>query len=447
MNNPDIRIGILSNNEIQFDLYGIFYENTTNKKFSGRLTAVLKDNEISLIQNSQVIFSAEEITLYPNDIDTESFVLHNVTIGKEFHWEKKERQRFRGTLKFIIENNFITAINILPLEDYLVSVISSEMSANCSLELLKAHSIISRSWVLAQLEKSKNYSQSINEIITETEIIRWYQKNDHINYDFCADDHCQRYQGISRIINDKVYEAVELTRGLVLMYDNKICDTRFSKCCGGITESYENVWEPERYHYLVPVYDYKFEKEGVAYDLTSEENAESWLKTSPHAFCNTTNEKILSQVLNQYDQLNSISIENNYFRWKVEYSQEELSDIIKSKTGFDFGYIKNLMPIERGYSGRIIRLKIEGTKKSLIIGKELEIRRVLSRTHLYSSAFIVIKENIVDDIPQKFILKGGGWGHGVGLCQIGAAVMSEMGYQFDEILSHYYKGAKIKKIY
>ncbi|MDH7604072.1 MAG: SpoIID/LytB domain-containing protein [Melioribacter sp.] len=446
MNYPEISIGILSNKEIRFDLYGEFFENTTNKGLSGNFLATLNNNKIILTQNSREIFSSEEIILTPKDIEEESFVLYDVIIGKQFHWERKEKQRFRGTLKIIIDENNLTAINIIPLDEYLVSVISSEMSANCSIELLKAHAIISRSWVLAQLEKTKNFS-SINEVITENEIIRWYHRNDHTKYDFCADDHCQRYQGITKILNEKAYEAVDMTRGLVLMYDNKICDTRYSKCCGGITESYENVWEPVRYHYLVPVLDYKFEVEGLDYDLTKEENFEHWIKSSPHAFCNTTNKKILSQILNQFDIQENISSEQNYYRWKIEYSQDEISDIILSKSGIDFGNIVDLIPIERGYSGRIIRLKIIGTKKTLTIGKELEIRKTLSKTHLYSSAFITKKENIIGNIPSKFILYGCGWGHGVGLCQIGAAVMGEMGYLFDEILSHYYKGAKIHKIY
>lgn len=446
MNNPEISIGILSQDEIKFDLYGEFFENSTNKRFSGSFLATLNNNKITLKQNSKEIFSAEEIILNPKDIEEESFVLYDVTIGKQFHWERKEKQRFRGTLKLIIDENNLTAINIIPLEDYLVSVISSEMSSNSSVELLKAHAVISRSWVLAQLEKTKNFS-SINEVITDDEIIRWYHRNDHTKYDFCADDHCQRYQGITKILNEKAYEAVDITRGLVLMYDKKICDTRYSKCCGGITESYENVWEPIRYHYLVPVLDSKFEFEGLDYDLTKEENFERWLKSSPHAFCNTTNKKILSQILNQFDIQEDISAEQNFFRWKVEYTQEEISDIIKSKSGIDFGNILDLIPIERGYSGRIVRLKIIGTKKTLTIGKELEIRKTLSRSHLYSSAFMVKKENFIKNIPEKFILIGSGWGHGVGLCQIGAAVMGEMGYLFDEILLHYYKGAKIHKIY
>lgn len=444
MNEPDISIGILNKKEIQFDLFGNFIESSNNQKLSGRYLAKIDNGKIVVLQNSEEVFSTDELILIPNSIETESFVLHDVIIGKEFHWERKERQRFRGILKIIKEGTGLTAINILPLEEYLVSVISSEMSPNSSIELLKAHAIVSRSWILAQIERAKNFKRdsSINEIVNEDQIIRWYDRNDHTNYDFCADDHCQRYQGITKIINENAVAAVESTHGLVLVYDNKICDARYSKCCGGITESYENVWESVKYHYLAPVYDYKFELEGNDYDLTNEKIAEHWIKSNPHAFCNTTDKRILSQILIDFDQPTT-----NFFRWQIEYSQDELSDIIKTKSGIDFGYILDLIPLQRGYSSRIIKLKIAGTKKSLIVGKELEIRRMLSKTHLYSSAFVVSKENITDGVPHKFVINGAGWGHGVGLCQIGAAVMGVLGYLFDEILLHYFKGAKIRKIY
>ena len=388
--------------------------------------------------------SEKEIIFIPNDLETESFLLRDVIIGKKFHWEKKENQRFRGTLKLLIEGNEITAVNIIPIEEYLASVISSEMNANCSLALLKAHAIISRGWLLAQLEKgalNKN-TRTVNEFITENEIVRWYNREDHINYDICADDHCQRYQGVTKIINDFAMNAVESTRGLALKYDDAICDTRYSKCCGGMSEGYENVWEPVKHYYLAPIVDYKFELDGIDYDLTQEHSAARWIKTNPHAFCNTNDPKILSQILTDSDRPT-----NNFFRWTVEYSQEEIAEIIKTKSGIDFGNIIDLIPVVRGYSGRITKLKIVGTKKTYTIGKELEIRKTLSKSHLYSSAFIVTRQNLNEDIPNKFILNGAGWGHGVGLCQIGAAVMGERGYKFDEILLHYFKGAKIQKIY
>lgn len=444
MTEPIISIGILSNKIISFDLYGDFNVAGLNKKMSGRYQANLVEGSIKIAQDGKEIYSAKEIVFTPNDVEIESFLLRDVLIGKNFHWEKKENQRFRGSLKLIQEEDHITAINIVTLEEYLTSVISSEMSPNSSLNLLKAHAIVSRGWLLSQLEKSRVKKESAikSEIKNESEIIRWYDREDHINYDFCADDHCQRYQGVTKIISDNALNAVLSTEGLVLIYDNKICDTRYSKCCGGITESFENVWEPVKHNYLSRIVDYKFELDGIDYDLTKENNAERWIKSNPHAYCNTDDQRILSQILVDYDRTT-----NNFFRWQVDYSQDELSNLIKSKSGIDFGDIVDLIPIERGHSGRIIKLNIIGTKKKMTLGKELEIRRYLSKSHLYSSCFIVKKENLVKNIPQKIILHGAGWGHGVGLCQIGAAVMGEIGYSFDEILIHYFKGAQIQKIY
>lgn len=444
MTGPQITIGILSGKEIRFDLYGDFASPVVKGRLSGRYSAKLEDGTIKIFQESALVTASNEITLTPNDVEIESFLLRDVIIGKKFHWEKKENQRFRGSLKLIREEDQVTAVNLISLEEYLTSVISSEMSPNSSIELLKAHAIVSRGWLLSQLEKSRsrNHASTKNEIKRENELIRWYDREDHTNYDFCADDHCQRYQGVTKIISDSALNAVQSTEGLVLIYDNKICDTRYSKCCGGITESFENVWEPVRHNYLSQIVDYKFELDGIDYDLTKENNAGRWIKSNPHAYCNTDDPRILSQILVDFDQSTQ-----NFFRWQIEFTQEELSGIIKSKSGIDFGEIIDLLPIERGYSGRIKKLKIIGTKKELAIGKELEIRRCLSKTHLYSSCFIVMKENIADNIPQRFILQGAGWGHGVGLCQIGAAVMGEIGYGFDEILVHYFKGAQIQKIY
>ena len=440
MKEPLISIGILTAKEIRFDLYGEFLIEFSDKKFSGRYKAKLENGRINIIHEKQEILSSVEIIFTPNDLETESFLLRDVVIGKNFHWEKKENQRFRGALKFIIEKDEITAVNILPIEEYLISVISSEMNARSSKNLLKAHAIVSRGWLLSQLEK-KN-SNPVSEIITEDEIIRWYDREDHANYDLCADDHCQRYQGVTKIISDNASDAITETRGLALMYNDKICDTRYSKSCGGMTEPFENVWEPEHHPYLSSIIDYKFEPDGTEVDLRIEKNSERWIKSSPNAYCNTSDAKILSQILVDFDQTTL-----DFYRWKVEYTQDELAGIIHRKSGIDFGKIIDLIPIERGNSGRLIKLKIVGTNKTITIGKELEIRKTLSASHLYSSAFIVLKENIVEEIPQKFILKGAGWGHGVGLCQIGAAVMGELGYGFDEILTHYFHGTKIQKIY
>lgn len=440
MNEPLVSIGILTEKEIRFDLYGEFTLTGLDKKISGRFKARLNGEKISIYQEKKEIFSADELLFNPNELETESFLLRDVVIGIGFHWQSKENQRFRGKLKFIKERNQITAVNILPLEEYLTSVISSEMSANSSIELLKAHSIVSRGWLLAQMEKKNK--KAVNEIISENEIIRWYDREDHLNYDFCADDHCQRYQGVTKIINDNAVNAIVSTRGLVLKYKDTICDTRYSKCCGGITEVFENVWEDIPHPYLSPILDYKFRFDDDHTDIKNEKFASHWINSTPQAFCNTTDERILSTVLVNFDHST-----NDFFRWNVEYTQDEIAELIKTKSGIDFGNIVDLIPIERGNSTRIIKLKIVGAKKTITIGKELEIRKFLSKTHLYSSAFVVEKENIVNGVPQKFILHGAGWGHGVGLCQIGAAVMGELGYNFDEILTHYFNGTQILKIY
>jgi SpoIID/LytB domain protein len=444
MKEPIVNIGILSEKEIQFELYGEFITQSDGYKFSGRFKAAIEADRIRITgENKEYIFPSG-ITFVPDDIEAESFLLKDVVIGKNFHWEKKENQRFRGSLKILIEKDLITAINILPLEEYLTSVISSEMSPHSSPELLKAHAIVSRGWLLAQLEKKQRNKKniSLNNSIDEEEIIHWYDQGDHSNYDFCADDHCQRYQGVTKIVNENALNAISNTCGLALEFENNICDTRYSKCCGGITESFENVWEPVTHPYLSSIIDYKFELDDYETDLTVERSAVQWIKSSPTAFCNTSDQRILSQVLVDFDRAT-----NDFFRWRVDYTQNEITELVKSKSGFDCGNILDLIPIERGHSGRIIKLKIEGDKKSFIIGKELEIRKTLSPTHLYSSAFYITKENIINKIPQRFIIEGAGWGHGVGLCQIGAAVMSELGYGFDEILTHYFKNAVICKIY
>jgi SpoIID/LytB domain protein len=443
---PNISIGILSEKKIDFELHGDFKVAGTKQIFSGKFTAEIENNKIVCRWNDNKEEIPDDIIFVPQDIQSESFLLRNVKIGVNFHWERKEKEIFTGSLKLIKENDNVTAINVLPIERYLLSVISSEMSAKSSLQLLKAHAIISRSWLLAQIEKAKtNKKDKIKYepiLDSEDEYIRWYGREDHALYDVCADDHCQRYQGVSKIFTEVSRQAVKQTTGVVLISDNKICDARYSKSCGGVTESFESVWEPVKYNYLSSVIDYKFEPENYNLNFSVESNARKWIKGSPQAFCNTKDKKILSHVLVDYDQET-----NDFYRWKVEFSQKEISAIIRTKTGIDFGDILDLIPIERGKSSRIIKLKIVGSNKTLIIGKELEIRRSLSPSHLYSSAFVVEKEDIQDDIPQKFILTGAGWGHGVGLCQIGAAFMAAKGYQFDEILVHYFKKAKLKKIY
>ncbi|NLB59454.1 MAG: SpoIID/LytB domain-containing protein, partial [Gammaproteobacteria bacterium] len=384
----------------------------------------------------------EEITFESDDLRSDSFQLKDVIIGLHFHWERRENQRFQGGLKFIMEENGITAINIVTLEDYLKSVISSEMSATSSEELLKAHAIISRSWLLAQIQKNKDIAGDYQTSFTSpTEIVRWYGREDHSLFDVCADDHCQRYQGITRQSTPLVSAAVDQTCGRVITYGHAICDARFSKCCGGIMEIFENVWEPTTHPYLQG----KADNAGNAPlpDLTMEENADEWIRSSPPAFCNTKDAAILRQVLNDYDRETA-----DFYRWRVIYSQEELSSLIRERSGIDYGEIIAMEPLERGTSGRIIRLKIIGTERVMTIGKELEIRRTLSRSHLYSSAFVVdAGEENEEGIPQQFTLTGAGWGHGVGLCQIGAAMMAEKGYSHAAILEHYFPHTTIEKRY
>lgn len=366
------------------------------------------------------------------------FELSNVTIGVDFHWNRQETQLFPDDLKLIVENGKVTAVNCVGIENYLVSVISSEMSATNSEELLKAHCIISRSWILAQIQKNKelkaagaDYSACTD---TPAERIKWYDREDHVNFDVCADDHCQRYYGLSRASTQAVRDAVEQTWGRVLTYDGRICDARFSKCCGGVFEEFKFCWEPKQLPYLVKRRDAAAENDFP--DLTVEENARKWILSEPEAFCNTKDPAILSQVLTNFDQETK-----NFFRWTVEYTVAELSELVKRRSGEDYGEILDLVPVARGTSGRLWKLRIVGSKKTKVIGKELEIRRTLSPSHLYSSAFVVEKTG------GKFILRGAGWGHGVGLCQIGAAVMGAKGYKYDEILSHYFPGSTIEKKY
>ena len=438
MKNPEISVGIVSALKISFTLNGIF--KAKGESISGNQEVSLSEGGILWKDNLY-----KELTFIPQE-EKAFFSLHEVTIGINFHWERKETQSFTGALKLTVDEGKITAINLLPVEDYLVSVISSEMSATSSLEFLKAHAVISRSWLFAQMEKRKalvdKNDHFFSFIKTDNEYIRWYDREDHTIFDVCADDHCQRYQGITKASNPTVLEAVKATSGEILMHDNQVCDARFSKCCGGITEEFEYCWEDKHIPYLKAVSDETVKTQTFIPDLTKEEEAERWIRTSPSAFCHTDDQKILSQILNNFDQETT-----RFYRWKVCYSQDELAELIRKKTQTDYGQILDLIPIERGKSGRICKLKIVGSKKTLIIGKELEIRRTLSDTHLFSSAFVVDKDDIQDGIPQTFTLTGAGWGHGVGLCQIGAAVMGERGYTYNQILIHYYQGAEIRKIY
>ncbi|WP_372642849.1 SpoIID/LytB domain-containing protein [Ancylomarina sp.] len=437
MQEPKIRIGIMYDEEISFKLNGIYSLHKNGKNYTD--TQVIKYLN-GKIEFDGLIYKPEELIFNPENYENNSFDLFDVTIGIKFHWERKENQSFKGSLHFLREDEKLTAINVLKLEDYLASVISSEMKATSNMELLKAHAVISRSWLMAQVLKGEAIlaSDQAYQSVTENseELIKWYDREDHHNFDVCADDHCQRYQGITRQSNKAVLKAIEATKGIILTSDGEICDARFSKCCGGVSETFENVWEPKAHKYLQAITDGK--ESDLKLDLRNEANAENWIHSSPDVFCNNSDKAILSQVLNDYDMETP-----DFFRWEVRYTQEELSELVNRKTGKDFGLILDLIPIERGLSGRIIKLKIIGEKLSFIIGKELEIRKVLSESHLYSSNFILEKEKKSTD----FILKGAGWGHGVGLCQIGAAVMGAKGYSHEEILLHYFKGAELEKRY
>ncbi len=435
MSEPLIHVGILlQQQKIDFSL-------PDGYKSNGR---EIQPGDYSVeISGEKILFNGEisdELVFEADDLHHNAFGLKNVIIGVQFHWERKEDQYFLGSLKFIVENGSLSAINIVSLEDYLTSVISSEMSATSSEELLKAHAVISRSWLLAQIHKNESLESTGTHYQTSfetlTEIFRWYDRENHNRFDVCADDHCQRYQGITRQSTELVKKVIQETWGEVLFYDGTICDARFSKCCGGVMETFENVWEPVIHPYLQAKPDYT---EGSPLpDLTVEDNAEEWIRTSPPAFCNTQDANVLKQVLNDYDRETA-----DFYRWKITYSQEELSTLIRERSGIDFGEIIALQPLERGASGRIIRLKIIGTERVMTIGKELEIRRTLSKSHLYSSAFIVdTQDEDENGIPQTFILTGAGWGHGVGLCQIGAAIMAEKGYSYNEILAHYFPASE-----
>lgn len=428
---PTIQVGILKQTEIKFILRGEFVVNGGAETVSGEGSVALSDGKILYKGNryDSLLFSSAD--------EESSFDLVDVVIGIHFHWERKETQRFKGALKFILLDGELQAINIVPTEDYLTSVISSEMSATSSLELLKAHAVISRSWLLNKLEDRLEEKHSDAMVITDEKIIRWYDHQDHTHFDVCADDHCQRYQGITKASTQAVREAIKATFGEVLTYDGKICDARFYKACGGATELFENCWEEVHHPYLLPVAD---AANLTLPDLTQEAEARKWILSAPTAYCNTTDRLVLSQVLNNYDQETP-----DFYRWRVAYSQKELSELIGEKMGIDFGEIVDLIPLKRGASARIIELKVVGTKRTVVIGKELEIRKALSKSHLYSSAFVVDKEE--NDGSVRFVLRGAGWGHGVGLCQIGAAVMASQGIGYQTILSHYYPHSELTKRY
>lgn len=433
MKEPVIDVGIVVAGELSFTLDGVFRSNSAG--YSGVFIAEVDNNQVFIGNESAAewVFSPVDASSY--------FEIHNVVIGVDFHWERRETQRFSGELRLIVEEGLIRVINRIPVEAYLLSVISSEMSANASVELLKAHAVVSRSWLLYPILHPEHQSFTPAHRLGDGDrIIKWYERDAHQHFDVCADDHCQRYQGIARASTPQVREAIEQTRGKVLMYNDEICDARYYKACGGVTERFDSCWADSNPGYLQPVAD-TFPQRGLP-DLTRDDNAREWILGTPEAFCNTTDRQVLSQVLNNYDQETT-----DFYRWELQYSQTELAGLLARKSGVDFGQVVQLEPLKRGASGRITELRIVGTLRTVVVGKELEIRKWLSESHLYSSAFVVDAVYDEPGIPSGFILRGAGWGHGVGLCQIGAAVMGEKGFDYQQILTHYFSHAEVRKIY
>lgn len=425
-----VDIGILRAPRIEFQFIGEYM--LDGKSVSGGNVVSIEDGRLCF---DGVCY--DSLCFVPQSAE-DCFVLRDVVIGVGFHWQRKEDQTFRGELRFIVEDGEVRAINRLFIEDYLVSVISSEMSATSSLEFLKAHAIVSRSWLYAQLLRKEKVQQGTLGWENDDETVRWYAREDHTLFDLCADDHCQRYQGITRALNPNVARAVQETRGIVLKYGGEVCDARFSKCCGGVTERFSACWEDVDYGYLQAFRDCG--NAGGLPSLTTEEGARAWIESVPESFCSTGDKAVLSQILNGYDRET-----NDFYRWRVAYTQNELSALVARRSGIDFGLIEELQPVERGASGRIVKLRVVGSKRTMVVGKELEIRRWLSESHLYSSAFVVDKE-FCPQGEHRFVLKGAGWGHGVGLCQIGAAMMGEKGVPHSGILAHYYPGAVLEPV-
>jgi SpoIID/LytB domain protein len=432
---PKITVGIIDRQtEVSGHLHGDFLGEGFGS-LTGRFSAKAKEGTIELLNEAgHQICRSPSIRL--TALEDSTFRLFNVTIGNRFHWERKEDLTFQGDLILRSrQDGTVCAINEVALEDYLTSVISSEMNAAAPMEFLKTHAILSRSWLLAALHQEKKTEESsppADRTIKEGEIIRWYDREDHDFFDVCSDDHCQRYQGITKILSEQAQEAVGETRGRVITYRDEICDARYSKCCGGLTEEFDTAWKDKRVPYLGSTSDASIPH----HPIKTEEEVARWILSEPEAYCHTKDEGLLQKILIDVDRETK-----TFFRWKVEYTLEELEEILRKKSGLEFGTLQEITPLSRGPSGRIYRLKIVGSKRSMVVGKELEIRRWLSWSHLYSSAFIVTLE------PGRVTFRGAGWGHGVGLCQIGAAVMASQGFPAEEILKHYFRGVEVKKIY
>ncbi len=446
-----ISVGIIRKGEKVFGTCKGNYIIGEGMNFSGAFSAEA-DGDVVVLRNGQMqeISRGHEIVLHAQQ--GASFILNDVAIGIQFHWQRNEDQEFEGDLRLCAFEKSIAAINDIGLEQYLKSVISSEMSANAPIEFLKVHAAVSRSWLVAMLGRKEKISEEKGSAVRgrwdDKEIVRWYDREDHRLFDVCADDHCQRYQGITKIHSASAVRAVEETKGVFLMHNGEICDARFHKSCGGRTELFENNWEDTPIPYLQSVSD----SPDPLLPVRTEEDARRWIMNAPDthchtAYCNMTNDNtadrnLLKKILPDFDQETA-----DYFRWKVEYSAPELAALVWKKSGIDFGDILHLVPLQRGPSGRIFRLKITGTKRTMIVGKELEIRKWLSPSHLLSGAFIVDTLTDERNIPKQFIFHGAGWGHGVGLCQIGAAAMAEAGTAADTIVAHYFKNTHLKKLY
>ena len=439
---PIISVGILEHTKEVRGIFNGYFEMPNSVRLGGAFKVLNDSGKLILYDDQDIeVMRAEDI--YCHSLNASTFTLNNVAIGINFHWERKENQTFEGDLYLRTNaDGAITAINKIGAEKYLKSVISSEMSAEAPIELLKAHAITSRSWLAAMLERKKKFKNidmpSKHSQETEHEIIRWYDLEDHLLYDVCADDHCQRYQGITKVISKSVEEAIIATRGVFLVNGEEICDARFSKACGGRTELFENTWENTPMSFLKSISD-----SIISYPpVFDEKDAENWMLSSPDAYCNTNDGRILKQVLPSFDQETT-----DFFRWKVIYTREQLEEILYERSGIDFGTLMDIVPLKRGPSGRVYKLKIVGDKRTIVVGKELEIRKWLSKSHLYSSAFIVRKDYDENNIPKNFTFYGAGWGHGVGLCQIGAAVMAMKGFKSEEIVRHYFHDSELKKLY
>ena len=434
---PEIKVALLQNyKEARLNLNGSFIL-SDEQRISCHIIVRVRQGEVVLVDPSgKVIASGKAIMLSAHNEAT--FTVSDVTIGIDFHWQRSQEQSFRGNIILsVAPDSSFNLINEIALEDYLESVSSSEMSAEAPLEFLKAQAVTARSWLVAMLAKKK-IVRSFPSPKTENEIVVWQDVNDHEGFDVCADDHCQRYQGITKIISANVHKAIEDTRGLFLVNAGKICDARYYKCCGGQTETFATAWEDKSPDYLRSVTDNIQQHPPIE----SEKEAEFWLNSSPQAYCNTNDKELLGKILPAFDQETLA-----FYRWQVIYSRQELEDIIRKKSGIDFGELQNITALSRGPSGRIYKLRIEGSRRTVVVGKELEIRRWLSSSHLLSSAFIVLKTKAADGSVESFKLTGGGWGHGVGLCQIGAAVMATKGFKAEQILAHYFQGANLQKMY